>query len=201
VFVVFGVKRKKRETYRLWEEGKGPDFVLEVSSKKTYQADLSHKKKLYAQVFSVSEYFLYDPQQRYLNPPLQGYRLVEGTYVPIPPVGERLPSHVLGLELGLKSTGELGLYHPQTHAWLLVPEERAKRAQAKAKRAQAQAKREAEARRQAEGRAQQEAQARQHAEAKAQRAEAKAQQEALARQRAEVELAQAMAELQRLKGQ
>ena len=150
VFVVFGVEKKKRETYLLWEEGKGPDFVLEVSSKNTYRTDLNKKKRLYAQVLRVSEYFLYDPNHRYLNPPLQGYRLVEEAYVPIPPVGGQLPSQVLGLELGFRTDRELGLYNPQTNAWLLPRKERAERAEAKAERAEAKAQQEAEARQRAE---------------------------------------------------
>ncbi len=180
VFVVFGVEKKRRNNYLLWKEGKGPDFVLELSSKKTYRTDLNQKKTLYGQVLKVSEYFLYDPNHQYLNPPLQGYRLMEGDYVEILPVGGRLPSRVLGLELGLKPDGELGLYPPQTNIWLLSPRERAEQAEAKAEQAEAKAE---------------------QAEARAEHAQAKAQQETEARQRAEVELAQLRAELQRFQGQ
>jgi len=137
VFVVFGVEKKKRETYLLWEEGKAPDFVLEVSSKNTFRRDLNQKKRLYAQVFGVSEYFLYDPNHQYLRPPLQGYRLVEEAYVPIPPVEARLPSQVLGLELGFRTGTEFGLYNPHTNAWLLPRKERAERAEARAEQAEA----------------------------------------------------------------
>ena len=130
VFVVFGVEKKMRRTYLLWEEGKGPDFVLELTSKSTYRADLNRKKKLYAQVLEVSEYFIYDADHQYLTPALQGYRLVEGVYLPISPVADRLPSAVLGLAFGFKATGELGLYNPPTTGWLLPPKERAQQAEA-----------------------------------------------------------------------
>jgi Uma2 family endonuclease len=139
VFVVFGVENRKRETYMLWEEGKGPDFVLEVSSKNTYRTDLRKKKRLYAQVLRVEDYFLYDPNHLYLNPPLQGYRLLGGRYVKIIPVAGRLPSRVLGLEVGYKPDGQVGLYNPQTQAWLLIPEERAEQAEARAQHAEARA--------------------------------------------------------------
>ena len=33
-FVVFGVEDRERMSYKVWEEGKGPDFVLEVASRK-----------------------------------------------------------------------------------------------------------------------------------------------------------------------
>ena len=36
VFVVFGVEDRVRMHYKVWEEGKGPDFVLEVASKSTW---------------------------------------------------------------------------------------------------------------------------------------------------------------------
>ena len=153
VFVVTGVPKQHRRTYLLWEEGKGPDFVLELSSEHTYRHDLRGKKQLYVKTLGVKEYYLYDPEHAYLRPALQGYRLVDDIYVPIPPVEERLPSDVLGLELGLKS-GTLGLYNPRQGEWLLRLVEQA------------------DAWRGAEARAQVEAQARQQAEARANQAEA-----------------------------
>ncbi|MCZ6679286.1 MAG: Uma2 family endonuclease, partial [Candidatus Poribacteria bacterium] len=56
VFVVFGIEKKQRRTYLQWAEGKGPDVVLEISSKSTAQHDLTGKKDLYAQVLGVKEY-------------------------------------------------------------------------------------------------------------------------------------------------
>jgi len=151
VFVVFGVEKKKRRTYRLWEEGKGPDFVLEVASQSTCDYDLGEKKDLYASILGVQEYYLYDPDKRYLPSPLLGFRLVEGVYVPIQAVEGRLPSDTLGLELG-EEGGRLRLYNPLTKKWVLKPAEQAKaealRAQAQVRRARAQA-------RQAKARAQQ----------------------------------------------
>ncbi|MCZ6680483.1 MAG: Uma2 family endonuclease [Candidatus Poribacteria bacterium] len=137
VFVVLGVEKKQRRTYLLWEEGKGPDFVLELSSKNTYRTDLNRKKELYAQVLGVSEYFLYDPDHQYLNPVLQGYRLVDGDYVQISPVADRIPSNVLDLALRFKADGELGLYNPQTQTWLLLAEERAEQTEERAELAEA----------------------------------------------------------------
>ena len=130
VFVVFGVNRKTRRTYLLWQEGKGPDFVLELSSKSTYRADLNRKKRLYAHVLGVQEYFIYDPDHQYLNPALQGYRLVDNIYEPILPADGRLSSNVLDLELGFKPNGKLGLYNPETGNWQLLRKERAEKAEA-----------------------------------------------------------------------
>lgn len=149
VFVVFGVSKKQRRTYRTWEEGHTPDFILEVASKSTYTQDLTEKKALYASVLGVQEYYVYDPY-REVSPHFLGYRLIEGNYEDISFVDERLPSVALGLELGERD-GVLGLYDPRRSMWLQPLEE--------------QVRQEAEARQRADERAQQEAEARQRAEA------------------------------------
>jgi Uma2 family endonuclease len=149
VFVVFGVSKKRRRTYRTWEEGYTPDFVLEVASKSTYRQDLTHKKELYASVLGVREYYIYDPYHE-VDPYFLGYRLMDGAYKEIALVDERLPSLVLGLELGERE-GVFGLYDPKRSVWLQPLAE--------------QVKQEAQARQRADARAEQEAQARQRAEA------------------------------------
>jgi len=202
VFVVFGVKKKERRTYRLWEEGKGPDFVLELVSRKTYQNDLREKKELYASVLGVKEYYLFDPDRKYLPSPLLGYRLFDGLYFPIQPVDNRLPSETLGLELG-EEAGVLRLYNPLAKEWVLKPaeqaEEKAQQESSARRQAEKRAQEEFFARRQAEEKAQQESFARQQAEKRAQQAETKAQQEFQARQQAESELARLRDELERLR--
>ena len=148
VFVAFGVSKKQRRTYKIWEEGHAPDFVLEVASPSTYRNDLTHKKELYASVLGVREYYIYDPYHE-VDPYFLGYRLVDGVYEEIAFVDERLPSLVLGLELG-ENDGVFGLYDPERSVWL----------QPLAK----QVEQEVEARQRADVRAEQEAEARQRAE-------------------------------------
>jgi Uma2 family endonuclease len=79
VFVVKGVPKRKRKSFLLWKEGRGPCFVIEVTSESTRSEDLEKKRKRYEQL-GVEEYFLHDPLGEYLSPPLQGYRLQEGRY-------------------------------------------------------------------------------------------------------------------------
>ena len=104
VYVVVGVPAHLRDTYLLWNEPKGPDFVLEVTSASTRRVDERRKRDVYA-ALGVSEYFLYDPRAEYLTPPLQGWRLRDGAYRPLPSVtvlaGREvaMASEVLGLEL------------------------------------------------------------------------------------------------------
>lgn len=116
VFVAFGVSKKRRRTYKIWEEGHAPDFVLEVASPSTYRHDLTHKKDLYASVLGVSEYYIYDPYHE-IDPYFQGYRLVGGIYEEIEFADGRLPSLSLGLELG-ENDSVFGLYDPSHSVWL-----------------------------------------------------------------------------------
>jgi Uma2 family endonuclease len=129
VFVVRGVEKKDRDHYLVWKERKAPEAVVEITSKSTRRADQTKKKELYRTVLKVSEYFQFDPTEDYLKPPLQGFRLIEGVYVPIEAVNGRLPSQVLGLHL--ERDGErLRLFDPATGARLLTAAERAEAAEA-----------------------------------------------------------------------
>ena len=105
LMVVFGASKHVRSSYRVWEEPKAPDFVLEIASESTYRADRGEKRDTYADM-GVLEYWQYDLVGSHLDPPLLGFRLVEGRYVPIPAVAQEggllvLRSEVLGLELHL----------------------------------------------------------------------------------------------------
>jgi Uma2 family endonuclease len=140
VFVVFGVAKRPRLNYLLWSEGKGPDVVIEVTSKTTRREDQTKKRTLYQDVLRVPEYFQIDPTEDYLKPPLQGHRLVEGTYVPIEPVDGRLRSDVLGVLL--ERDGErLHLIEPGTGRRLLPGREEILEVRARADRAEAEADR------------------------------------------------------------
>ena len=151
VLVVFGIGRGFRRTYKVWEEGKTPDFVMEFSSESTYQNDLSGKRELYAEL-EIQDYFLYDAEGLYLPSPLMGFQLVEGAYVEVPVGGiGGLHSPVLGLDFHIRGEG-LGIYDPVVREWLHTPAETA------------------------EARAEQEAVARQTAETRAEVAETRAEQ-------------------------
>ena len=133
VFVTFGIERKQRRIYRIWEEGKPPDFVLEFSSKGTFKNDLGAKKTLYAEVLGIREYFLYDAERKYLPTPLMGFRLVGTEYVPIRPEPDgKVFAATLGLSLGLRGDG-FGFYDAVAERWLETPmDEAAERAEAAA---------------------------------------------------------------------
>ena len=104
VQVVFGVKRNvKRSTFKVWQEGKAPDFVLEVTSPSTAQHDARHKARQYLRI-GVREYWRLDPEGSMLVAPLEGYRAQAGRYRRVESVAgpggvEYLCSGVLGLDL------------------------------------------------------------------------------------------------------
>ena len=174
-FVVKALAPKRRRVYKTWLEGKSPDVVIETTSKKTRRKDTVDKPELYARL-GVKEYFLFDPTQDYLEPPLQGHRLVGDGYVRIKPDSAGgLESQELGLRLVMVEN-RLRFYRLDTDELLLTRTE--------------QTEREAE-------RAEREAQARREETERANREAARANREATARQAAEAELARLRAELAR----
>ena len=103
VQVVFGVSPENRSSYRIWEEGKAPDFVLEVASPSTAKNDAEHKAREYARI-GVREYWRLDPDGTLMGSSLEGYEAGGGKYDPVQPVassdaGQWHRSRVLGLEL------------------------------------------------------------------------------------------------------
>lgn len=139
-FVVFGVPKKERRTYKLWKEGGiAPAVVFEMTSLSSWLDD-EGAKMVICRRLGVREYFLYDPYGEYLDPPLKGYRLQKGQYLLIEPTpAGDLYSEVLNLYIREEGNW-LRLVNAQTDELLLTPLE----AQA-ARRAESAARREAEA--------------------------------------------------------
>jgi Uma2 family endonuclease len=120
VFVVKGIPKIKvpeRRSYRLWEEGKGPSAVLEITSATTWDEDAEDKFTLYQDVLHVGEYFLFDPYLENLKTGLVGYRLLRGKYQQIKLVQGRLPSKVLDLHLE-NDHGALRFFNPAARQYL-----------------------------------------------------------------------------------
>ena len=156
VFVVLGVENRERPNYLIWQEGKGPDFIIEVTSKSTRTVDQTKKHALYRDVLKVPEYFLFDPLGEYLRPSLQGYRYVENEYVPIALEAGGLTSEVLGVRL-VREGSSLRLFDLETGERLLTSAERAELEAERAELETERADREAESRREADKRANREA--------------------------------------------
>ncbi len=198
VLVGLGLGTRNRSSYFVWVEGKPPDWVLEVASPSTQKKDRDRKRCRYAAI-GVPEYWMFDPKGDAYprgTPRLQGLKLAEGKYMPLPPRlvegGRTIRSGVLGLDVRVE--GEL-LRFRDAATGRDVPHRSdvaaaAKRAQATAERAEAQAKRETVQRKAAEAKAEREA-------ARADRQAARAIREASARSAAEARVAQLEAALRR----
>ncbi len=149
--------------YLITEQGKPPDFVMEVASVSTASVDVLQKRVEYA-ALGIPEYWRFDETGAFHRTKLAGDRLVGDHYEPIPI--EELPdgslqgySAVLNLYLRWERVqgeqGLLGWYDPETgqHIPTLLDER--------------------EARLQAEARAEQERAARLESEARTEEAEAR----------------------------
>ena len=203
VLVTFGMGKKDRRTYLVWEEGKVPDFVMEFSSKGTYRNDLGSKMELYASL-GIRDYFLYDAEGLYLSSPIMGFTLVDGVYTPIAagPDGG-LHSTALNLDFSVGEVVGLGIYDPVADTWLQTPAEsaiaraeiaetRAEIAETRAEIAETRADREAT-------RAELQTIRVEEQTIRADIAETRADEEATARRRVEAELAELREEIERLK--
>ena len=105
--------------YVVSEQGKPPDFVLEVASESTAETDVGEKRRDYA-ALGIGEYWRFDETEtgRYHGTRLAGERLVEGGYVAL--AIEELPDGSLqgysaALNLRLRwERGVLRFYDPET---------------------------------------------------------------------------------------
>ena len=201
VLVAFGVGTHSRSSYLVWEEGKPPDWVLEVASPSTAANDLDFKRRAYA-AMGVPEYWLFDPKGDVFpagQPRLQGLALSDGGYVRLAPRLadglEMIRSGVLGLDL--RAEGEfIRMRDPATREDILHQRELKALAEwetAKRKDAETHAEREAAQRKSAETRAEREAAQRRGAEARAKREAERAEREA---ERAEREAERAEREVE-----
>ena len=116
VLVSYGLGKKPRQTYLVWEEGKPPDFVMEFS-KRTFRKDLTDKKDIYASL-NIKDYILYDTEGIYLPSPLIGYELIDGSYKEITPDADGgIHSSALNLDFHIREEG-LGIFDPETNEWV-----------------------------------------------------------------------------------
>ena len=120
LLVAFGVDPalyKANNGYIVSEQGKPPDFVLEVASESTADIDVGDKRRDY-EALGIGEYWRFDETGEHHGTRLAGERLVGGEYVAI--AIEELPdgslqgySAALGLSLRWQR-GELAFHDPET---------------------------------------------------------------------------------------
>ena len=193
IMVIFGVPRRpERANYKVWVEGKAPDFVLEVAAPGKWLRDREERPKRYAKM-GVRELWLFDPTGDLFTPRLEGFALRGRVYAPIAPrpspAGPMLPSRTL--RLLLRPDGGLVRFHdPAAGEDLRTPQEEAaaREREATAREREATAReREAAAREREAAAREREATARQREEAAARRREEAAARIAAERRVAELE--------------
>ena len=138
LLVAFGVDPDAYDAsngYIVSEQGKPPDFVLEVASESTGDVDVGEKREYYAEL-GIGEYWRFDhtPDGRWHGARLAGDRLVHGEYVPVEitelPDGS-LQGHSPALGLHLRwERGELAFHDPATDAHIATFESERDRADA-----------------------------------------------------------------------
>ncbi|MDZ7361950.1 MAG: Uma2 family endonuclease [candidate division KSB1 bacterium] len=125
IFVVRGVAKKERRVYKIEDEGKAPEVVIELISRATTVEDYVTKRHIYARL-GVKEYFIFDPYREVQPSALAGFRLENNDYVPMTAARHNgslhLRSKILGLELRVEK-GQLRLYDQKTGKRLRTPEE------------------------------------------------------------------------------
>ncbi len=121
LMVCYGVENKKRRTYKLWEEKIVPQVIIEIVSKETWQKDVTTKRRLYERL-GVAEYYIVDPEYKYLPTPLLAYRLEFGELVRQAIYDKRIFSPLLGLEL-VDTGADFRLFNPETKEFLPTSED------------------------------------------------------------------------------
>ena len=129
-YVAFGVDVESIlhfNTYRLWEVGKPPDFVMEIASHSTADNDLGDKRSLYARL-GIGEYWRFDATGRdFYGEPLVGEYLADGEYRRFELHREAdgmIWAHSPALNLDLCwSEGRLLYFDSEAGSWLLSYEE------------------------------------------------------------------------------
>lgn len=129
-FVVLGTERKTRKSWVVWEEdGKYPNFILEILSPTTANTDREYKKELYQNTFRTPDYFWFDPYTL----EFAGFHLVDGEYQPLE---ENQQGHLWSSQLGLYLGIYQGLlrYFTPTGELVPTPEETAEKEARKSER-------------------------------------------------------------------
>ena len=121
-FNVNPAARVARNGYLIPEQGKPPDFVLEVASPSTARRDETCKRDNYA-AMGIPEYWRFDPTGGdHYETALAGDRLVDGLYRPVPIHGTnegRLWGHSDALNLDLCwEEGKLRFWDPEARRYL-----------------------------------------------------------------------------------
>jgi len=110
-FVVLDVPKRERKSWVVWQEGKGPDVVIELWSESTAAHDKTTKKVIYQNSLRVPEYFWFDP----FSSEWAGFILQHGKYEAI---AEDSQGRLVSQWLDLALVRWQGVYQEMEARWL-----------------------------------------------------------------------------------
>ena len=126
--------------YVISQQGKPPDFVMEIASRSSGQRDVEDKGPAYA-ALGITEYWRFDQTGDFHGTGLAGDRLVEGQYEPIPIEtleDGALQGYSAVLDLFIRwEHGELRWHDPETGQHIVTFEDERNRADGERARANA----------------------------------------------------------------
>ncbi len=128
----------RRVGYDPLQNGKPPEFVMEVASRRTHRNDTLRKRDIYRRI-GVPEYWRFDAENgRYFGRPIIGERLVDGQYEQFPLIrydngAEGSTSEILNLNFRWQD-GRFSVHNPETGEEYEHPQEENARLQAEIRR-------------------------------------------------------------------
>ena len=129
---------RRRNAYIISEQGKPPDFVLEVASRHTGDEDTGEKREVYA-ALGIPEYWRFDETGEFHGDRLAGDRLVDGAYEPIEIeqlAGDILQGRSGVLDLDIRwHDGRLEWFDPETGRHIVTLDDERARAEDESARA------------------------------------------------------------------
>jgi Uma2 family endonuclease len=126
VMVIFDIPQQPYDNYKIWETGKVPSIIFEITSASTQAHDQAKKRELYESI-GVQEYWLFDPKGEWIPEKLRGYRRQanlpenEETSLVYDAIADGF-SQVLGLRLEVEGA-LIGFYRQDNGEKLLIPSE------------------------------------------------------------------------------
>lgn len=126
VMVIFDIPQQPYDNYKIWETGKIPIVIFEMTSASTQSHDQTKKRELYESI-GVLEYWLFDPKGEWIPEKLRGYRRQanlperEEDALVYEAIADGL-SQVLGLRLEVEGS-LINFYRQDNGEKLLIPSE------------------------------------------------------------------------------
>ncbi|MCA6503859.1 MAG: Uma2 family endonuclease [Pseudanabaena sp.] len=138
VMVILDIPQQPYDNYKIWETGKIPSIIFEMTSESTQAHDQLKKRELYESI-GVLEYWLFDPKGEWIPEKLRGYRRQanlpekEEDSLVYEAIADGL-SQVLGLRLEVEGS-LINFYRQDNGEKLLIPSELFAALQAQTQRA------------------------------------------------------------------